>query len=152
MDRSWMLVPLLALLLITGAPLLAGAANNTTTAPSANETTTAPSLSQIISSAMSSPQAAAVVLIEFALGFGLGYTAMKALKYILAFIGILTLGSALSVWSLGNSTEQVVKQLGAQFKELIPLLKNLIAAFSFMVVGPTSIGFIIGIIAAMMNK
>ncbi len=123
----------------------------TTTTSSGNQTVTA-SLSSMIGAAMSNPQTAVVMLIEFALGFGLGYTAIKALKYILAFIGILLLGSALSVWSVGNSAEDIAKELGGEVKQFIPMIKNLIATFSLIVVGPASVGFILGIIVGIMRK
>lgn len=141
-------------LALSAAPIIALGANNTTTttATTAQNATATPSLSNILSTALSNPQAAAVVLIEFALGFALGYTAVKALKYILSFIGILILGSALSVWSLGSNSEEIIRTLGAQMKEALPAIKKLITAFSFMVVGPASAGLIVGVIVAMMNK
>jgi uncharacterized membrane protein (Fun14 family) len=123
--------------------LMATAATNTTTVPGEESTTPSTSLSSVISAAMSNPQTAVVMLIEFIMGFALGYTAMKALKYILAFIGILILGSALSVWSIGSNFEDITKSLGAEVKELLPLAKKLLATFSFVVMGPVSIGFIL---------
>jgi len=149
--RNIALFASLAMLLLVSVAILAGAANTTTTAPS--NQTTSPGLGDIVQAALSSKQTAIVMLIEFALGFGLGYTAIKAIKYIAAFIGILILGSALQVWSLGNTgNKQLILTLGEEFKKLLPLIKSVLAAFSIAVVGPTSIGLIVGILVAMMNK
>ncbi len=144
-------LPILAIALALLGGLISAAANTTTTATTTNSTTTQP-LAQLVGSLFTNPQTAAVILIEFLLGFGLGYTAVKALKYILAFIGILFLGSALSVWSLGSNTKEIAKSLGLEVKQLLPVLKSLIAMLGAVVVGPASVGVIVGIIVAITRK
>lgn len=151
-------VLVLALLLaIAVLPLVSGAASNATnstnatcTGSSCSEST---SLSELVQAALTNKQTAIVMLIEFLLGFGLGYTAIKAIKYIIAFIGILLIGSALSVWSFGSGNNQeLVRLLGEEFKKLLPIIKSFLTAFSIVVVGPTSIGIIAGILFAVLNK
>ncbi|MCE4624976.1 MAG: hypothetical protein F7C35_03835 [Desulfurococcales archaeon] len=149
MRRNLVLISILAFLLITALPVTA---ENTTTNTTSAGSAEAPTLSQMVSAAMSNPETAVVMLIEFALGFALGYTAIKALKYILSFIGILVLGSALSVWSIGKNSEDILQTVKGQLQEILPLVKNLMATFSFVVVGPTSVGLILGIIFALMRK
>ena len=147
--KRFISIALLSILLILIA--IPAAAENTTTSGEEGQTES-PTLSSMISAAISNPETAVVMLIEFALGFALGYTAMKALKYILSFIGILVLGSALSVWSIGKNSEDILKMVKGQLQEILPLVKNLMATFSFVVVGPTSIGLILGVIFARMRK
>ncbi len=125
------------------------AASNTTTTSTTNTTV---NLNQLVNEAFSNPQTGAVILIEFLLGVGLGYTAVKALKYILAFIGILLLGSALSVWSLGSNSKDIASKLGIEVKQLLPLIKSTFTMLGAMVVGPASIGVIVGIIIGAIKK
>ena len=149
--RRTLALAALALIVLAALPLAAAAQTNTTS-PAENQTTS-PGLGDIVHAALSDKQTAVVMLIEFILGFGLGYTAIKAIKYIAAFIGILVLGSALQVWSLSNTdNKQLIVTLGEEFKKILPLIKSFLTAFSIAVVGPTSIGLIVGILVAMMNK
>ncbi len=121
-----------------------------------NETTTANAtdtgIAGIVGTIMTNPQTGTVMLIEFLLGFGLGYTAVKALRYILAFIGILLLGSALSVWSIGANSAEIAEKIGMEVKQLLPLLKGLMTVFGTIVVGPASVGVLVGIIVASINN
>jgi len=120
------------------------------------ETTTTPlsgvSVEDIISEALKNPKILIALIIQFALGLGLGYVSVKALKYILAFIGILVLGSVLSVWSLGGSVEDFIANLGVQAQQLLPVIKNFLTTLGLLTVGPVSIGFIIGILLALVKK
>jgi len=56
------------------------------------------SLSEILSIAFSNPKVLIVMLIQLTHGLGLGYISFKALKYALALIAILALGSILSLY------------------------------------------------------
>jgi len=58
------------------------------------------SLSEILSTAFSNPKVLIVMLIQLMLGLGLGYVSVKALKYALALIAILALGSMLSLYGV----------------------------------------------------
>ncbi|MEB2836685.1 MAG: hypothetical protein GSR80_000635 [Desulfurococcales archaeon] len=87
------------------------------------------------------------------LGIALGYVSVKALKYILSFIGILVLGAFLNVWSLGTgSVEQALQQYYQQFEQVKPVLKQMAATLGLLTVGPVSIGYIIGIIIGFSRK
>ena len=125
-------------------------ATSTTTA-AANITN--PALASLIASLSKNPYIAASVLIQLVLGIALGYVSVKALKYILAFIGILVLGAFLNVWSLGTgSVEQALQQYYQQFEQVKPVLKQMAATLGLLTVGPVSIGYIIGIIIGFSKK
>ncbi len=96
----------------------------------------------------SQPQTIIVVSIQFLLGLGLGYVSVKALKYVLAFIAILALGSFLSVWSLGTSPLEVFRGLGGAMS----LVKDLAMVLGLMTIGPVSVGFVVGAILGLMRK
>lgn len=111
-------------------------------------TVTPPGINEILTSALSDPQTAIVMLIQFLLGLALGYISVKAIKYILAFIAILVLGTFLSIWSLGTSTTEVFKTLS----DIIGIAKNFAVVLGLLTIGPISIGFIIGAIVALIKK
>jgi len=118
----------------------------------AQTTTSNTTLTDMIATAMENPRFGITLAIQFILGAALGYIAVKAVKYILAFIAILILGSALSVWSLGSNAEEIAKQLGIEVAQLLPILKQVIFTVGLTIVGPASLGFIVGVIIAMVFK
>jgi hypothetical protein len=97
---------------------------------------------------LTDPRVAAAVVIQFLMGLGLGYFAVKALKYIAAFIAILVLGSFLSVWSLGGSIESSLQTLG----ELAGAVKSLLTVLGVLTVGPVLVGFIVGVLISLLRK
>ncbi|MEM0065807.1 MAG: hypothetical protein QW459_06170 [Sulfolobales archaeon] len=97
---------------------------------------------------VSDVRVAVAVLIQFLLGLGLGYVSVKALKYIIAFIALLVLGSFLSVWSLGGSVDATLGYLGT----LASNVKNLLFVLGLITVGPVSVGFIVGALIALLRK
>jgi len=119
--------------------VLAVAASNTT-------------ITKIIATLVSNPIAAAAVVIQFVLGLALGYFAAKALKYVLAFVGILVLGAFLNVWSLGASPQQALMHLGTMFLQLKDIALKLASVLGLLTVGVTTVGFIIGAIIAWVRK
>lgn len=90
----------------------------------------------------------AAIVIQFLLGLGLGYVSVRALKYILAFLAILVLGSFLSAWSLGASVGDVLGLFG----ELSGVLRGLLVTLGLMTVGPVSVGFIVGALVALLRR
>ncbi|MEM2214926.1 MAG: hypothetical protein QXP47_00520 [Candidatus Nezhaarchaeales archaeon] len=96
----------------------------------------------------SQPQVLAAVAVQFLLGLALGYVSVKALKYILAFIAILVLGTFLSVWSLGLTPAQALQTIGTALQAV----KELAVVLGLMSIGPVSIGFVVGAIIGLMKK
>ncbi|MCE4618839.1 MAG: hypothetical protein F7C82_01750 [Desulfurococcales archaeon] len=140
---SLLLVTGILLFTLTIAPALAQTTGGT------GENTT---LQEVVSVAVSNPKMALTILIEFLLGVALGYVGVKAMRYIFAFIGILILGSILSAWSLGGNLEDIAAKLGVELKQLLPLLKQFVITIGATIVGPASIGVIVGVILAMVKK
>lgn len=140
---SLLLATGILLFMLTIAPALAQTTGGT------GENTT---LQEVVSVAVSNPKMALTILIEFLLGVALGYVGVKAMRYIFAFIGILILGSILSAWSLGGNLEDIAAKLGVELKQLLPLLKQFVITIGATIVGPASIGVIVGVILAMVKK
>ncbi|HDI02141.1 MAG TPA: hypothetical protein ENF93_00695 [Ignisphaera sp.] len=120
-------------------------ANTTTPIPTIN-------LPSLIGSLLANPGAYITMLIEFLLGLGLGYVAMRALKYMLATVGIIFLGIVLGVWSLGNSIYDAIKYLEMLALNLWEIAYTLFAMLGLLVIGPVTIGFIVGALIAHMRK
>lgn len=105
-------------------------------------------MADVIGAVLSNYQSYIVIFIQFLVGLALGYVSVKALKYILAFIAILALGTLLSVWSLGTTPSDVLKTVGLTVEGL----KSLAILLGLMTIGPVSVGFIIGALIALLRK
>ncbi|BEP17932.1 hypothetical protein PYJP_12840 [Pyrofollis japonicus] len=118
----------------------------------ATNTTTNTTVTDIVAKAMSNPKVAIATLIQFLLGFALGYYSVKIARYLLAWIGVIILGSLLSVWSLGGSAEDILTKIGAEAKKVLPIVKDFLAALGILTVGPVAVGFILGLIVGFTRK
>ncbi len=129
-----------------------------TTSASATATTTAAAThlsaetQALLSKIFSNPKAFIAVAIQFILGFALGYYAARIIKYLLALIGIIVLGSVLSVWSIGGSVTGFLHKLGFEAMKLWPVVQSFLATFGIMTIAPVTAGFILGAIAAFARK
>lgn len=101
--------------------------------------------------ALANPIAIGVMAIQFLMGLALGYFAAKALKYILAFIIILVIGSILSVWSLGISAQDILVKSFEEWNKIWPLLSGYLSILGIMTIGPITVGFILGALLAFLK-
>ncbi|MEM2094199.1 MAG: hypothetical protein QXI32_02755 [Candidatus Bathyarchaeia archaeon] len=121
-------------------------------------------LNMIVSSAQSSGQDLNYVLsllgnpsvllifgIELLLGLALGYFSIKALKYVASIILILILGMILNIWQSPNILRTVQEHLGVGMSQLWSISLSLIYAFGLTTILPVTLGFIIGIILAIVR-
>ncbi len=105
-------------------------------------------IGSIISSMFSHPYSILIFIIEFALGLGLGYFSLKVVKYILALIVIFIIGVLLSIWALPNVGGNIISSLGSDWSTIYPVIASLFVTFGLTTVLPITLGFIIGIIIA----
>ena len=101
-----------------------------------------------ILSLFGNPSVLLVFGIELLLGIGLGYFAIKALKYVIAVILIIALGLILNIWQAPNILQTVRDQLGIPMNQLWSILLSLVYAFGLTTVLPITLGFIIGVVLA----
>lgn len=106
------------------------------------------SVQEIVSAMLSNPVSAVVIFIQFLLGLAIGYLVARILKYVLAILGILVLGTLLSVWSFSLAPEEVLSKLGVTLETL----KNIALAFAAIMVGPIAVGFVVGILVGLLRK
>ena len=105
-------------------------------------------LGELVREIIATPQGIIVFLIQFTIGLLLGYLVVKALKYILAIVALLVLGSMLSVWSLEGLSKSTLERLGLTLETL----KSVVFALMTILVGPVAVGFIIGVIVGILRR
>jgi len=139
----------LTAVLVTVGLIIALTLSQLTLAQTENQTTTEVNLPSFLSDALRNPKVMLAVAIQFLMGLGLGYYSAKVIRYILALIGILILGSILSIWSLGGSAYDVISRLGEEATKLYPVVQSVLSALGILTVGPIAAGFILGVIIAL---
>lgn len=135
-------------LAVTGLVILVALAT-ITLAQTENQTATEVTLPSFLSDALKNPKVMLAVTIQFLMGLGLGYYSAKVIRYILALIGILILGSILSVWSLGGSAYDVISRMGEEAAKIYPVMQSILSALGILTIGPIAAGFILGVIIAL---
>lgn len=96
------------------------------------------------------PQNLPTFITQIILGFGLGYFSGKAIKYILALIGILVVGFFMNLWRLDALTS-LFESYGLSQEKVYSLSTAVITIIGATTILPVSIGFIIGIIVSIMR-
>ncbi|GEM_PF-832085 len=114
-----------------------------------NQATTEVNLPSFLNDALKNPKVMLAVAIQFFMGLGLGYYSAKVIRYILALIGILILGSILSIWSLGGSAYDIISRLGEEATKIYPMVQSVLSALGILTIGPIAAGFILGAIIAL---
>lgn len=99
-------------------------------------------------SLLSTPSTLVLIGMQFTLGLVLGYYSAKILKHIIALISIIALGSALSIWNAGITLEDLINIL----KTLSEPAKKLLTVLGVFTAGPMCIGFILGVIIAIVKR
>ncbi|KYH36960.1 MAG: hypothetical protein AYL29_010060 [Candidatus Bathyarchaeota archaeon B24] len=104
-------------------------------------------LEDLLSELLSQPVTMASFIVKFCLGLMLGYFSVKAIKYVLALVGVMAVGVILDIWQLGG-LEEFISKIGLEWSKVYPLIQSLISAFSILTVLPIGLGFFIGFIVA----
>ncbi len=108
------------------------------------------STGDMLTSILSDPRGALAFLVQVLLGIGLGYYSVKIAKYLLALISILVIGMMLNAWSLSQgSVKSTLENVGEEWSKVYPILKSLAAALGILTIGPTALGFFIGVALAL---
>lgn len=120
------------------------------TASNASESQDA--LSEIISELISSPKFYTSAFIQFLMGFLVGYFSFKVIKYVIALLITLVIGSFLSVWSLGDSLTTLLGRLFPEIVNAMPYILTALQALGIIIVGPIATGFIIGALVGLARR
>jgi len=104
-----------------------------------------------IISLFSHPYSIIIFIIEFVLGLGLGYFSIKIVKYLLALILIFAIGVVLNIWAAPNIGANMLSNLGADWSIIYPVITSLILILGLTTILPITLGFILGIIIAIIK-
>lgn len=92
------------------------------------------------------------MLIQFLLGVAVGYYFAKAIKYLIALVLVLIIGSLLNVWSFSASMEDGLTRYFRNMLEYKDEALMLIKIFGALLVGPVLVGFMIGLVIGLTRK
>ncbi len=109
-------------------------------------------LNGIINLISSNPKIMLSVLVQFAMGLGLGYYMARVIKYVIALILVLIAGAILNVWSMGGSLEKVISSYGESLFKYKDVILSLIKSVGILTVGPITAGFFVGLIVGWAKK
>lgn len=101
--------------------------------------------------ASQNPMLLVIMAVQFIMGLIAGYLTAKIAKYVIALLGIFLVGALLGIWGTASSVNEAVKRVEA-LAELKDVVYKLAQIFGFMAIGPTMIGFIVGIIIGVVRK
>ena len=93
-------------------------------------------LGKLISTIFSNPASLFIFVSQLFLGIGLGYLALRALKYLLALAALIIIGIILNVWQ--------APQLDIDLRAVYAQIVKFALAFGLTTMLPLTIGFIIG--------
>ncbi|MEM0025731.1 MAG: hypothetical protein QXM42_01890 [Zestosphaera sp.] len=133
-----------ASLILLATLVRVGATNNVSGSPD--------TLSDIISELMSNPKFYTSSFIQFLMGFLVGYFSFKVIKYVIALLITLVIGSFLSVWSLGDSLTTLLSRLFPEVVNAMPYILTALQTLGIIIVGPIAAGFIIGALVGLMRR
>lgn len=109
-------------------------------------------LAELLGDLASNPSVSAAIIIQVVLGFAAGYYMAKIAKYVFALVGIFLLGALVGAWGFSGSVEDALKQLGKSIVESKDQLIAIIRAFGFLLVGPTAVGFVLGVLVGLIKR
>jgi len=97
------------------------------------------------------PMMLVIISVQFILGLIAGYFTAKIAKYVIGLMAVFVLGALLGIWGTANSVNDAIKRLEA-LAEVKDVAYKLAQVFGFMTIGPTLIGFIVGILIGIARK
>jgi len=107
---------------------------------------------ELLASSLQNPTILAAVLIQFVLGFAAGYYMAKVAKYIIALVSVFVVGALIGAWGISGSVEDTLRALTKNWEEVKSLALQLIKLISTLLVGPTALGFFIGLVVGVTRR
>lgn len=109
------------------------------------------SIISIYELAHENPQLLIIMAIQFMLGLIAGYFTAKIARYVLGLIGVFIVGAILGLWGTAGSIEDALERLKV-LGEVKDVIYKLAQVFGFMAVGPTLLGFVVGLTIGVVKK
>ncbi len=101
--------------------------------------------------ASENPMLLVIMAVQFILGLVAGYLTAKIAKYVIALLGTFLIGALLGVWGTAASVDEAIKRIEA-LAEVKDVAYKLAQIFGFMAIGPTMIGFLVGLVIGVARK
>lgn len=107
---------------------------------------------ELLSSAANNPTMLTAMVIQFVLGFAAGYYMAKIAKYVVALIGVFIIGALIGAWGVSGSVEDTLKSLTQNWLEAKDVAMKMLQFVSTILVGPTALGFFVGLVIGATRK
>ncbi len=110
------------------------------------------SFAELITKIMSNPTAAVAVAIQFLLGLAAGYYTAKIAKYVVGLVIVFIIGALIGAWGTAGSVESAVKEITRNWEQIKPLIWQLVQVVGTILVGPTALGFFVGLALGVLRR
>jgi len=107
---------------------------------------------ELITKIVSNPTAAAAVAIQFLLGFAAGYYTAKIAKYVVGLVIVFIIGALIGAWGTAGSVESAVREITRNWEQVKPLIWQLVQVVGTILVGPTALGFFVGLAVGVLRR
>jgi uncharacterized membrane protein (Fun14 family) len=98
------------------------------------------------------PKMAIAILVQVLLGLAAGYYTAKIAKYVVALVGVLVLGALIGAWGAAGSVEDMLERVSSQLAAFKDAVVGVMGLLGFLLVGPTAIGFVLGIVIGLLRR
>ena len=100
---------------------------------------------ELLTESLQNPTVLVAIAIQFVLGFAAGYYMAKIAKYIVALVAVFVVGALIGAWGVSGSVEDTLRALTQNWAEVKDLTLQLVKLLSTILVGPTALGFFVGL-------
>ncbi len=107
---------------------------------------------ELLATVASNPTAAMALLVQFLLGFAAGYYMAKIARYIVALVAVFILGALIGAWGVSGTVDDALRRLGRAVAESKDAIMSILQVFGFVLVGPTALGFFVGLLVGVVRK
>jgi len=118
------------------------------TAGTGNVTTFA----ELLGTSLQNPTMLVAVAVQFVLGFAAGYYMAKIAKYIVALVAVFVIGALIGAWGVSGSVEDTLRTLTQNWEEMKSVVLQLVKLISTILVGPTALGFFVGLVVGVTRR
>jgi len=117
-----------------------------------NATAGGAGFAELLADVASNPTAAMALLVQFLLGFAAGYYMAKIARYIVALVAVFILGALIGAWGVSGTVDDALRRLGRAVAESKDAIMSILQVFGFVLVGPTALGFFVGLLVGVVRR
>ncbi len=110
------------------------------------------STAELLTRLASNPTALVAITIQFLLGLAVGYYTAKIAKYVVALVVTFIIGALIGAWGTAGSVESAVREITRNWEQIKPLIWQLVQVVGTILVGPTALGFFVGLALGVLRR